>query len=141
MGDISDELDERVRTIARKQAELEREQQELKIEAEQQLASIEFEIAKLEKQLKPLYEKRDKVKTLVGLRSDKGSDRIRRGELKDACLAALRTNRNCMTSHGVKEWIAKNIGGLRTNSVPATLSRTLKQGIVRKDANGRYSLV
>ena len=40
MGDISDELDERVRTIARKQAELEREQQELRIEAEQQLASI-----------------------------------------------------------------------------------------------------
>ncbi len=135
MGDTSDELEERVRTIARKQAELDREQQELRVEAEQQLASIEFEIAKLEEQLKPLYEKRDKVKTLAGLRSNT------RGELKGACLAALRTGHGGMTSHGVKGWIAKNFVGLRTDSVPAVLSRALKQGIVRKDADGKYSLV
>ena len=141
MGDTSDELEERVRTIARKQAELDREQQELRVEAEQQLARIEFEIAKLEEQLRPLYEKRDKVKTLAGLRSNTDSEGVRRGELKDACLAALRTGHDGMTSHGVKGWIARNFVGLRTDSVPAVLSRALKQGIVRKDADRKYSLV
>ena len=149
MGDTSDEFEERLQIharkqaeVARQQAEVEREQQELRIEAEQQLARIEFEIAEVEKQLKPLYERRDKAaKTFLGLRNNKDSKRAHKGALKDACLAALRTNRGGMTSHGVKGWIAKNIEGLRTNSVPATLSRILKQGIVRKDAEGKYSLI
>lgn len=126
--------------IALRESEIARERQELQIVARQELAALDSRIDEVRDQLDSLEEKREELARFIGLPSSSDQTRMAHGALKELCIEALKTTIEGMRSTDVKSWIEKNHPGIRTASVPATLSRQVEYGVLSRDELGRYSL-
>ncbi len=134
------DLAEKMQALARKRADVAREEEEIRHLAQLTFGQLDRKIEELEAGLADLLEERQNLADFLGLTVQSSSERLAHGALKELCFEALEQSADGMRSAEVKEWITKNHPDIKVSSVPATLSRQMEQGALKKDQFGRYSL-
>jgi Fic family protein len=126
---MSDELSVRLARIEQERARIAHEEEEIKAEARD-------ELSRLTAQIDELVARKTRLEEFLDLNDDQPA---KRGQIRDACLGILRGSQQGLTSREVAS--AAAAGGLRTASIPATLSRLVENGLARRDSEGRYYVV
>ena len=133
------DLARKMQEIARRKAEVAREEEEAKHAALQELAQVERSIEIQRTELERLENRRRELSIFLGRSRGKDTARIAHGALKELSFEALRRANRSLTSAEVKSYIERSYPDVRISSVPATLSRQVEYGRLRRDETGRYS--
>lgn len=139
--EIDSDLAAKMQALAAREAEIQREKEEVRLAAKLELAEIDKSLERMREELSALEDKREQVARFLGYPSRHDTIRIGHGELKELCFEALRAIKRPARASEVREWIESHHPGVRTNSVPSTLSRQFEYGTLSRDSAGQYSLM
>jgi hypothetical protein len=128
---MNESLQEKIERLATERARVAREEEQVRYEAQQELDRIVREIEALEK-------KRETLEAYLNIDDDE--KRLQHGTIRNLVFDILSRHPGGLTSSQIKEVIEKENPGMRTASVPASLSYQAAQGRVKRDNYGRYTL-
>lgn len=124
-------LDERLKQIASQKQLLEEEEAALRDEAAVELESVRAQIETLEA-------RRDQLEAFLGLSGANG--RAAHGQIVQLCIDILSERGGGLTTADIRDGLEQQHPTMKLTSVPATLSRLVSAGRLRRDEAGRYYL-
>lgn len=124
-------LDEKLRRILEERERLAQEEAAMRDEALRELQRVNEEIEALEN-------RKEQLESFLGI-AELGQ-RAAHGQIQQLCINILSHNGGGLTSGQVRELLETQNPGMKLTSVPASLSRMLSTGKVRRDEGGRYFL-
>lgn len=125
-------IEERMKQILAEKQRLAQEEAELRNLAAEELERINAQIQELE-------QRKEQLEEFLGI--EDVQQRAAHGQIMQLCLRTIGESGGGLTSSEVKERIEQENIGMKLTSVPATLSRMMNNGRLRRDESGRYYII
>ena len=124
-------LNDRMKRLADERERIAAEESAMRAEATAELERVHAQIEALE-------ERKAELETFLGI--DDAPQRAAHGQVTNLCIRTISDSRKPLTSGEVREILERENPDMKLTSVPATLSRLVSLGRMKRDQFGRYSL-